>query len=114
MQDHEEMQIFNSWEAILCIFGCVIIGGMIAFFSIKIWKKEFGKNTILQIQKLKKILWKSEKTAVENDDETCCKTVSFITLWSSVNIVQDLSYEQNGSVMKSTTLCELIKYSINF
>ena len=79
VQDYGEMEICNSWEAILCIFGCVIIGG-IAFFSIKIWKKEFGKNTILQIKKLKTILWKSEKTAVENDDESCCKTVSFITL----------------------------------
>ena len=86
VQDHEEMQICNSWEAILFIFGCVIIGGMIAFYSIKIWKKEFGENTILQIKKRKR-LWKSEKIAVENDDETCCKTVSFITLWSSVNIV---------------------------
>ena len=74
------MQICNSWKAILCIFGCVIIVGMIAFFPIKIWKKDFGENTILQINRLKKILWKSEKTAVENDDETCCKTVSFITL----------------------------------
>ena len=74
------MQICNSWEAILCIFGCVIIGGIVAFFSIKIWKNEFGENTILQIRKLKRILWKSEKTAVENDDKTCCKTVSFITL----------------------------------
>ena len=79
LQDYEEMEICNYWEAILCIFGCVIIGG-IAFFSIKIWKKEFGENTFLQIKKLKKILWKSEKTAVENDDESCCKTVSFITL----------------------------------
>ena len=69
----------EAMEAILCIFGCVIIDG-IAFFSIKIWKKEFGENTFLQINKLKKILWKSEKTAVENDDESCCKTVSFITL----------------------------------
>ena len=59
------MQICNSWQAILGIFGCVIIGGMIAFFSIKIWKKDFGENTILQINRLKKILWKSEKTAVE-------------------------------------------------
>ena len=48
-----------------------------AFFSIKIWKKE---NTILQIKKLKTIFWKSGKKAVENDDETCCKTVSFNTL----------------------------------
>jgi len=79
VQDYKEMEICYSLEAILCIFGCVIIGG-IAFFSIKIWKKEFGENTILQIKKLKKILWKSEKTAVENDDESCCKTVSFITL----------------------------------
>ena len=79
VQDYGEMEIYNSWEANLCIFGCVIIGG-IAFFSIKIWKKEFGKNTILQIKKLKTILWKSEKTAVENDDESCCNTVSFITL----------------------------------
>ena len=73
------MEICNSWEAILCIFGCVIIAG-IAFFSIKIWKKEFGENRILQIKKTKKIFWKSEQTAVENDDETCCKTVSFNTL----------------------------------
>ena len=31
VQDYEEMEICNSWEAILCIFGCVIIGGK-AFF----------------------------------------------------------------------------------
>ena len=83
VQYYEEMESWltcYSWEAILCIFGCVIIGGMIAFFSIKIWKKEFGENTILEIKKLKTILWKSAKKAVENDDETCCKTVSFNTL----------------------------------
>ena len=77
VQYYEEMESCYSWEAILCIFGCVIIGGMMAFFSIKIWKKE---NTILQIKKLKTIFWKSGKKAVENDDETCCKTVRFNTL----------------------------------
>ena len=77
VQYYDEMESCYSWEAILCIFGCVVIGGMVAFFSTKIWKKEFGENTILQIKKLKTIFWKSGKKAVENDDKTCCKTVSF-------------------------------------
>lgn len=80
VQYYKEVESCYFWGAILCIFGCVMIGGMIAFFSIKIWKKEFGENTILEIKKLKTILWKSGKKAVENDDETCCKTVSFNTL----------------------------------
>ena len=99
MQYYEEMESCYSWEAVLCILGCFIIGGMIALFSIKIWKKEFGENTILEIKKLKTILWKSGKKAVENDDETCCKTVSFNTLWSLVSIVKDnyVPYAQNSS-----------------
>ncbi|XP_015777725.1 PREDICTED: uncharacterized protein LOC107355658 [Acropora digitifera] len=75
VQYYEEMESCYFRKAILCIFGCVIIVGMIAFFSIKIWKKGFRKNTILEIKKLKTILWKSGKKAVEHDDETCCKTV---------------------------------------
>ena len=87
LQYYEEMDSCYSWEAILCIFGCAIIGGMIAFFSTTIWKTEFGENTILQIKKLNTFFGKSGKKAVENDDETCCKTVSL----SRVSIVKDIS-----------------------
>ena len=50
-----------------------------------------------------------------DDDESCCKTVSFITLWSSAIFmyrVGSLRYGQKSSIMKPTTVCELIKHSI--
>ena len=72
-----------SCEAILCVSGCVLIGGMIAFIAFNIWKEEFMKYKGLllhQIKRPKNTFWKSRKEAVENNDETCYEKVSFITL----------------------------------
>ena len=68
-----------SCEAILCVLGCVLIDGMIAFMVFNIWREEFGTFARLQIIRPKFILWKSHKKAVENNDETCFTAVSFIT-----------------------------------
>ena len=71
-----------SCEAILCVSGCVLIGGMIAFIAFNIWKEEFVKYTGLLLQQIKRpktTFWKSHKEAVENNDETFYETVSFIT-----------------------------------
>ena len=48
-----------------------------AFRAFKTWKEEF---TRLPIDRLRNILWKPNKEAVENNcHETCCKAVSYIT-----------------------------------
>lgn len=69
-------------ETILCFSACVLICGMIAFMAFNIWMEEFMKYKGLQPQQIKrpksKIL-KSYKEAVENNDETCYGTVSFVT-----------------------------------
>ena len=70
-----------SCEAIACVSGCVLIGGMMAFMTFNIWKEELGKFPgLLQIKIPKSTLLKSHKEAVENNDETCYETVSFVTL----------------------------------
>ena len=70
-------------EAVLCISaGCVLVGGMIAFIAFGIWKIESMKDVPAPPQKIerrKDIFWKSHKETVENSDEACFKTVSFIT-----------------------------------
>ena len=70
-----------SCEAILCIYGCVLIGGMILFTAFSIWKIESMKDVEAwlrrQIERRKDPFWKSHKEAVENNDETCYETVSF-------------------------------------
>ena len=72
-----------SYEALLCISGCVLIGGMIAFIAFSIWKIESIKDLELlltqQVERRKDTFWKFHKEAVENNDETCYETVSFIT-----------------------------------
>ena len=70
-------------EAVLCISaGCVLVGVMIAFIAFSMWKIESIKDVPAPPQKIerrKDIFWKSHKEAVENNDETCFKTVCFIT-----------------------------------
>ena len=71
-----------SCEAILCISGCVLIGGMIAFIAFSIWKIASIKDVETlpqQVERGKDTFWKSHKEAVENYDETCFETVRFIT-----------------------------------
>ena len=72
-----------SCEAILCISGCVLIGGMIAFIAFSIWKiesiKELEALLPQQVERRKDTFWKTHKEAVENNDETCYETVSVIT-----------------------------------
>ena len=71
-----------SCEAILCISGCVLIGGMMAFIAFSIWKIASIKDVEAlpqQVEQGKGTFWKSHKEAVENSDETCFETVSFIT-----------------------------------
>ena len=72
-----------SYEALLCISGCVLIGGMIAFIAFSIWKIESIKDLepllTQQVERRKDTFWKFHKEAVENNDETCYETVSFIT-----------------------------------
>ena len=68
-----------SCEIILCVSGCLIVCGMIAFRAFKAWRREFGKLTRLQSERPKNILWKSQKVPVENDDNTWYDTVSLIT-----------------------------------
>ena len=71
-----------SCEAITCFSGCLLICGMIAFMAFNIWKEEFMKYTRLQLQQIKRpknTFLKSHKEAVENNDETFCATVSFVT-----------------------------------
>jgi len=63
----EEMKT-NSFEVILCLSGCLIICGMIAFRALKAWKREFGKLTRPQSERPKNILWKLQKQPVENDE----------------------------------------------
>ena len=74
----EEMMTY-SCEVILCVLGCLIICGMIAFRVFKACKREFGKLTRLQSERPKNILWKLKKEPVENDDDTWYDTVSLIT-----------------------------------
>ena len=82
-----------SCEVILCVLGCLIICGMIAFRVFKACKREFGKLTRLQSERPKNILWKLQKEPVENDDDTWYDTVSLITntgflpLYFNVSIV---------------------------
>ena len=83
----EEMKTF-SCEVILCVLGCLIICGMIAFRVFKPWKREFGKLTRLQSERPKNTLWKLQKEPVENDDNvTWYETVSLIT-----NTVAKINY----------------------
>ena len=73
---YEEMDPYPC-GATLCIFACLIIGGMMAFRVFKTWKKDFTRP---QIDRAGNILWKPHKEAAENNCyETCCKTVSHIT-----------------------------------
>ena len=66
-------------EIILCVSGCLLVCGMIAFRVFKACTREFGKLTRLQRERPKNILWKSQKEPVENDDNTWYDTVSLIT-----------------------------------
>lgn len=55
---------------------------MIASMAFNIWKEEFMKYTGLQVQQIKRpknTFLKYRKEAVENNDETCYETVSFVT-----------------------------------
>ena len=58
--------------AILCVSGCLIICGMIAFLAFKAWKREVGRITNRRERK-----WRPQKEPVEIDDKIY-KTVSFI------------------------------------
>ena len=58
------------------------MGGMIAFIALSIWQIEsisYVPAPPQKIERRKDIFWKSQKEAVENNDETCYETVSFIT-----------------------------------
>ena len=72
-----------SCQAILCISGCVLIGGIIAFIAFSIWKiksmKDVEARLPRQIERRKDPFWESHKEAVENNDETCYETVNFTT-----------------------------------
>ena len=66
----------------MCFFACLLICAMIAFMAFNIWKEEFIKYNGLQLQQIKRpksTFLKSHKEAVENSDETCYGTVSFVT-----------------------------------
>ena len=78
LQFKEEMKTY-SCEVILCVSGCLVVSGMIAFRAFKAWRREFGKLTRLQSERPKNILWKSQKEPVENDDISWYDKVSFIT-----------------------------------
>ena len=73
-----------SCQAMLCISGCVLIGGIIAFIAFSIWKiksmKDVEARLPRQTETRKDPFRKSHKEAVENDDETCYETVSFTNL----------------------------------
>ena len=90
-----------SCEAILCASGCLIICGMIAFRAFKAWKREFEKFTRLQSERTKNIMWKSQKEPVENDDNTCCNTVSFI---AKVIVLQKLIIGRFSSLYFNITV----------
>jgi len=68
-----------SYEALLCISVCVLIGGMIAFIAFSIWKigsiKDLEPLLTQQVELRKDTFWKFHKEAVENNDETCYETV---------------------------------------
>ena len=66
--------------AILCVSGCLVICGMIAFLAFKAWKGEVGRITRLRRERK----WRSQKEPVENDDKIF-KTVSFIMRLCSKN-----------------------------
>ena len=72
-----------SYKAMLCISGCVLIGGIIAFIAFSIWKitsmKDVEARLPRQIERRKDPFSESHKEAVENNDETCYETVSFIS-----------------------------------
>lgn len=72
-----------SCQAILCISGCLLIGGIIAFIAFSIWEIMSMKDAEAwlprQIERRKDPFWKSHKQAVENNDESRYETVSLTT-----------------------------------
>lgn len=73
--NYAEMEPY-SCGAILCVFVCLIIGGMMAFRVFNTWKKDFTRP---QIDRPRNITWKPHEAVENNCHETCCKTVSHIT-----------------------------------
>ena len=80
----EDMKTY-SCEVILCVLGCLIIYGMIAFRVFMAWKRKFGKLMRLQSERPKNTLWKLQKEPVENDDDT-------VSLVTNINTAAKINY----------------------